>query len=59
MENTQVITETKWTIDKSHCEIGFKVRHLMISNVKGTFLFSTLLKKQKKNTFARLENIEY
>lgn len=37
MENTQVITETKWTIDKSHCEIGFKVRHLMISNVKGTF----------------------
>lgn len=37
MENSQVITETKWTIDKSHCEIGFKVRHLMISNVKGTF----------------------
>ena len=29
--------ETKWSIDKSHSEIEFKVRHLMISNVKGSF----------------------
>jgi polyisoprenoid-binding protein YceI len=27
----------KWTIDPSHSEIGFKVRHLMITNVKGMF----------------------
>ena len=29
--------ETKWTIDQAHSEIGFKVRHLMIAHVKGTF----------------------
>jgi polyisoprenoid-binding protein YceI len=29
--------EIKWTVDQSHSEISFKVRHLMISHVKGTF----------------------
>ncbi len=29
--------ETKWSIDPSHSEIAFKVKHLMISNVKGVF----------------------
>ncbi len=28
---------TKWSIDQAHSEITFKVRHLMISNVKGAF----------------------
>ena len=28
---------TKWTIDATHTKIGFKVKHLMISNVTGTF----------------------
>lgn len=28
---------TKWSIDPTHSELGFKVRHLMISNVTGTF----------------------
>jgi polyisoprenoid-binding protein YceI len=27
----------KWSIDPAHTEIGFKVKHLMITNVKGTF----------------------
>jgi polyisoprenoid-binding protein YceI len=27
----------KWSIDPSHTEIAFKVKHLMISNVKGVF----------------------
>ncbi|HTX87683.1 MAG TPA: YceI family protein [Bacteroidales bacterium] len=27
----------KWSIDPSHSEIGFKVKHLMITNVKGEF----------------------
>lgn len=26
-----------WTLDKAHSEITFKVRHMMISNVKGEF----------------------
>lgn len=29
--------KTNWTIDKMHSEIGFKVRHMMISNVRGSF----------------------
>ena len=28
---------TNWKIDNSHSVIGFKVRHMMISNVTGTF----------------------
>jgi len=30
-------TKTKWVIDPSHTEIAFKVKHLMIVNVKGIF----------------------
>jgi polyisoprenoid-binding protein YceI len=37
METTLVSTQTKWSVDQAHCEIGFKIRHLMIANVKGTF----------------------
>lgn len=29
--------ETKWLLDQAHSEIAFKVRHLMIAHVKGTF----------------------
>lgn len=28
---------TKWSIDSMHSEIGFKVKHMMISNVSGSF----------------------
>ena len=34
METT---TKTIWTLDPTHSEITFKVKHLMISNVKGEF----------------------
>ena len=37
METTEVITKTKWVIDPMHSQIGFKVKHLMFSNVRGTF----------------------
>ncbi|MEO6671108.1 MAG: YceI family protein [Ferruginibacter sp.] len=30
-------TKEKWVIDPSHSEISFKIKHLMISNVKGQF----------------------
>jgi polyisoprenoid-binding protein YceI len=29
--------KTKWTIDPSHSKVSFKVKHLMISNVLGSF----------------------
>lgn len=38
METTNQIQETtKWTLDPAHSELTFKVKHLMISNVKGEF----------------------
>ncbi len=30
-------TKTKWVVDATHSEIGFKVRHLMIAHTKGFF----------------------
>lgn len=35
MENT--INKTKWALDPAHSEILFKVKHMMIANVKGEF----------------------
>jgi polyisoprenoid-binding protein YceI len=35
MNNTLVTT--KWTIDKAHSEVQFKVKHMMITNVSGLF----------------------
>ncbi len=32
-----VALATVWNIDPDHSNIGFKVKHLMVSNVKGTF----------------------
>lgn len=37
METKDATTKTKWGIDPSHSEIGFKVKHLMIANVRGSF----------------------
>jgi polyisoprenoid-binding protein YceI len=31
------MTTTKWVIDPAHSEIGFKIRHLMITHVSGNF----------------------
>jgi len=31
------LVKEKWVIDPTHSEIGFKIRHLMITNVKGSF----------------------
>lgn len=28
---------TKWAVDPTHSELGFKIKHLMISNVSGSF----------------------
>lgn len=33
----KTLTKTKWSIDPVHSEITFKVKHLMITNVKGMF----------------------
>jgi polyisoprenoid-binding protein YceI len=37
MEPSVTTNKTKWDFDLSHTEIGFKVKHLMIANVRGVF----------------------
>ncbi|HET7178083.1 MAG TPA: YceI family protein [Chryseosolibacter sp.] len=37
METKTIANKTKWAIDPTHSEILFKVRHMMIANVKGEF----------------------
>lgn len=32
-----ITAKTKWNIDKAHSEIGFKIKHMMISTVSGQF----------------------
>lgn len=34
---TATKTKTKWNLDPAHSEIGFKVKHMMITNVSGSF----------------------
>jgi polyisoprenoid-binding protein YceI len=31
------MANTKWQLDSTHSELGFKIKHLMISNVSGVF----------------------
>jgi polyisoprenoid-binding protein YceI len=35
--STATATKTKWNVDPAHSEIGFKVKHMMITNVSGSF----------------------
>ena len=37
MQTTEMITRARWNIDPVHSTIGFKVKHLMVSNVRGEF----------------------
>jgi len=37
MEKKEAMSKTKWSIDQAHSEITFKVRHLMITHVRGAF----------------------
>lgn len=34
---TATKTKTKWNLDPAHSELGFKVKHMMITNVSGSF----------------------
>jgi len=37
MQTTEVITKIKWAIDPLNSQIGFRVKHLMFTNVRGSF----------------------
>lgn len=49
---TLTATKTKWSIDPSHSEIGFKVKHLMVSNVRGHFGEYSATVQSEDNDFA-------
>ncbi|MEN9400658.1 MAG: hypothetical protein RL632_1761 [Bacteroidota bacterium] len=44
--------ETNWNIDAMHSEIGFKVKHMMISNVRGKFAAFNAIAKTDGDDFS-------
>ncbi len=49
----------KWTIDPTHSEITFKVKHLMISTVTGHFKKFDLMGETETNDFNTAKKIEF
>lgn len=37
IKNRRVFSMANWTVDQSHSSIGFSVKHMMVSKVKGAF----------------------
>ena len=46
---------TQWNLDQSHSEITFKVRHMMISNIKGGFNNFTAEMQAEDDTFNNVQ----
>lgn len=44
---------TQWNLDPSHSEITFKVKHMMISNVKGKFTQFSATMQAEDDTFKK------
>ena len=55
MEKTAVLTNTKWAIDPMHSEVQFKVKHLTISNVTGSFKTFSGIVTTKSEEFENAE----
>lgn len=50
MNSETIKTKTKWALDSTHSEVLFKVKHLMITNVKGEFrTFNAELELEEEN----------
>ena len=50
---------TKWTIDPTHSEVTFKVKHLMISTVTGSFKVFEGQAESETEDFKSVKNIEF
>lgn len=48
---------TKWKLDPTHSDFNFKVRHMMISNVKGSFTDFNVEIETQDDTFANAKVI--
>ena len=51
----ETIVKTKWSVDKAHTEIGFKVKHMMISSVRGKFNDFDLIVESEREDFENAE----
>lgn len=49
---TPVFAEDTWTLDKSHSNVKFSVKHLVVSDVEGAFKVYSGSVKSKDDTFA-------
>lgn len=50
---------TKWSIDPTHSEVSFKVKHLMISTVTGQFKKFNLVGETETDDFNTTKKIEF
>lgn len=50
---------TKWTIDPTHSEVSFKVKHMMISTVTGYFQKFDGSLETESDDFSSVKNIEF
>lgn len=50
---------TKWTIDPTHSEVTFKVKHLMISTVTGRFKVFEGQAETETDEFKTVKNVEF
>ena len=50
---------TKWSLDPTHSEVAFKVKHLMISTVTGQFNKFSLAGETETDDFNTAEKIEF
>ncbi len=50
---------TKWTIDPTHSEVTFKVKHLMISTVTGSFKVFEGQAETETDEFKSVKNVEF
>lgn len=46
---------TKWTLDPTHSELGFKIKHLMISNVSGAFTSFNVQTETEGDDFSKAQ----
>lgn len=49
---TTTLTTTKWNIDNAHSEVQFKIKHLMISTVTGSFKTFAATAEMEGNDFS-------
>ena len=53
------MANTKWVIDPTHSEVTFKVKHLMISKVTGSFNIFEGTTETETEEFSKVKNLKF